>query len=312
MVTLSMLVASTFSLHDLAWHTMLPRMTAVNSISLHQELELLTVTISTPFRSDRVDFPFILPQSTNCCLSTSQNRIWSIVDDATFELLPAERKDIPRLVHIHSLAYLPDNLFRLLVPNLTEFEKVVTQMLEVQIAEPTWQHLKVVDKKTGVLAAWAAWETPTRAQIRERDEIAAAKWADPEKGKTKGEIDILQQLSHYVQADIDRWRFQCMIGKRHILCEGLYTEPSFQRQGMGSALVKYGNGLADQAKLPIILQASPIAYPLYAKHGFETDQCLDVDLRKWVPRGKSNDKGYGNYQYRYMLRLPQTLPRISL
>ena len=96
-----------------------------------------------------------------------------------------------------------------------------------------------------------------------------------------------------------------------MLCEALFTEPSFQRQGMGSALVKYGNQLADQATLPILLHATPIGYPMYAKHGFETVQYLDVDLREWVPGGKSNDKGYGNYRYRYMLRLPRTLPEIS-
>ena len=80
---------------------------------------------------------------------------------------------------------------------------------------------------------------------------------------------------------------------------------------MGSALVKYGNQLADQARLPILLQASRVAYPMYAKHDFETDQYLDVDLREWVPGGKSNDKGYGNYRYRYVLRLPRMFPKTS-
>ncbi|KAK0508307.1 hypothetical protein JMJ35_009391 [Cladonia borealis] len=226
------------------------------------------------------------------------------MDYATFELAPAERKDILRLVHIYFLAYLPDNLFRLRVSNLTEFEKGMTKILENQVGKPTWRHVKVVNKKTGVLAAWASWNTPTDAQIRERDEKAAAKIADSEEGKGKGELDIFPAISNYVQADIDRWHGQCTSGKRHMLCEALFTEPSFQRQGMGSALVKYGSQLADQANLLIFLQASAIGYPIYAKHGSETDQYLDVDLREWVPGGKSNDKGYGNYRYRYMLRLP--------
>ena len=233
------------------------------------------------------------------------------MDYATFKLAPAERKDIPRLAHIYILAYLPDSLFRLVVPNLTEIEKEVTQLLEHTVSDPTWQYLTVVDKKTDVLAAWACWKTPTDAQIQETDELAAAKIADSEKGKGKGEIDNSLELSHYVQADINRWSLQCTSGKRHMVCKGLYTEPSFQRQGMGSALVKYGNQLADQASLPIFLQAPPVAYPMYAKHGFETDQYLDVDLREWVPGGKSNEKGYGNYRYRYMLRLPRTLPKTS-
>lgn len=96
-----------------------------------------------------------------------------------------------------------------------------------------------------------------------------------------------------------------------MLCKALFTEPSFQRQGMGNALVKYGNQLADQVSLPIFLQASPFGYPIYARHNFETVQYLDVDLREWAPSAKSNDKGYGNYRFRYMLRLPRTLPKTS-
>lgn len=77
---------------------------------------------------------------------------------------------------------------------------------------------------------------------------------------------------------------------------------------MGSALVKYGNQLADKAGLPIFLQGSPYGFPVYTKHGFETVQYLDVDLREWAPKATLNDKGYGNYRFRYMMRLPRTLP----
>ncbi|KAL2055026.1 hypothetical protein ABVK25_004848 [Lepraria finkii] len=218
------------------------------------------------------------------------------MDYATFELAPAERKDIPRLAHIHVVACLPDIAFGLYFATPTEFEK---------------GHLKVVDKKTGVLAAWASWNTPTEAQIRERDGKAAAKIADSEKGKGKGEFDFPPGLPTYVQEDTDRWLEKWTSGKRHMLCKALFTELSFQRQGMGNALVKYGNQLADQVSLPIFLQASPFSYPIYAKHNFENVQYLDVDLREWAPSAKSNDKGYGNYRFRYMLRLPRTLPKTS-
>ena len=83
-----------------------------------------------------------------------------------------------------------------------------------------------------------------------------------------------------MQEDTDRWLEKWTQGQRHILCKALFTEPSFQKQGMGNALVKYGNRLADQAKLPISLQGSPFGYPIY---GFKTVQTLDVDLRKWGP-----------------------------
>jgi hypothetical protein len=228
----------------------------------------------------------------------------------TFELAQAERADIPRLAHIHVVACLPDNAFGLYFATAREFEQRVTEMLEGQVGDPAWQHVKAVDKKSGVLAAWASWNTPTDEQVRERDSKTAAKNV-AEKEKGKGEFDFPPGLPLYVQDDTDKWLDKWTRGRRHIQCKALFTEPSFQRQGMGNALVKYGNHLADQKNLPIFLQGSPYGYPIYAKHGFETVQYLDVDLTKWAPDAERNDKGYGNYRFRYMLRLPQTLPKAT-
>lgn len=229
------------------------------------------------------------------------------MDEAqTFELAPAERKDIPRLAHIHVVACLPDNAFALYFAKPADFEKEVTNMLEGQVGEPTWQHIKAVDKKTGVLAAWASWNTPTDSEIRERDGKAEAEARDSK----KGEFDFPPGLPMYVQGDTNRWLEKWTCGRHHILCKALFTDPSHQRQGMGNALIEYGNRLADKAKLPIFLQASPYGYPIYAQHGFKTVQHLDVDLREWAPGAGSNDRGYGNYRFRYMLRLPRTLSRI--
>lgn len=38
---------------------------------------------------------------------------------------------------------------------------------------------------------------------------------------------------------------------------------------------------------------------------------LDVDLRKWAPKAGGDDKGYGNYRFRYMLRLSAMLQKLS-
>ncbi|TGO24599.1 hypothetical protein BPAE_0099g00350 [Botrytis paeoniae] len=227
----------------------------------------------------------------------------------SFELAPATRADIPRLAYIHVVACLPDNAFALYFDNLKVFEQRVTDMLEGQVGDPNWQHIKVVDKDTDEITAWASWNTPTDAEIREQDEKAATKILASTKGLAKGEFDFPPGLPMFVQADTDRWLERWTKGHRHILCKAVFTEPTFQRRGMGNALVVYGNRLADKKGLPIFMQASPFGFPLYTKHGFETVQCLDVDLRKWAPNAKGNDKGYGNYKFRYMQRLPQTLPK---
>lgn len=60
---------------------------------------------------------------------------------------------------------------------------------------------------------------------------------------------------------------------------------------MGNALVQYGNRLADEAGLPIFLQASLYGYPIYKRPGFETVKYLDIDFRKWAPKTDGDDKG---------------------
>jgi hypothetical protein len=193
-------------------------------------------------------------------------------DTPTFELAPAERVDIARLAYIHVVACLPDNAFGLYFATAQEFEKRVTEMLERQVGDPTWKHVKAVDKKTGVIAAWASWNTPADEEIRERDKRIVAKISVTERGNGKGDFDFPPGLPLYVQNDTDKWLEKWTQGQRHILCKALFTEPSFQRRGMGNALVGYGNKVADEAKLPIFLQGSPFGYPIYARHGFETVQ----------------------------------------
>ena len=122
-----------------------------------------------------------------------------------FKLAAADCKDIGRLAQIHVIACLPDNAFKLYFKTPAEFEQRITAMLEGQIGNPTWQHIKAVDKESGVIAAWASWNTPTDAQIGERDQKAAKNVMNSNRSLKKGEFDFPPGLPTYVQADTDKW-----------------------------------------------------------------------------------------------------------
>ena len=118
-----------------------------------------------PVRKRQTTRPFQVIKSKSLIFPPA----WYTMDHSpAFELCPVQHKDIPRLAHIHVIACLPDNSFQPYFDTPTDFEKGVMEMLEGQIGDSTWQHIKPVDEKTGVLAAWASWNTPTDAQIRER------------------------------------------------------------------------------------------------------------------------------------------------
>ena len=54
----------------------------------------------------------------------------------------------------------------------------------------------------------------------------------------------------------------------------LSVDPSYQRRGIGSALIQYVQQVAAKDNLPIVLAASVKGRPMYKKHGFvEKGEC---------------------------------------
>jgi GNAT superfamily N-acetyltransferase len=227
----------------------------------------------------------------------------------TFDILLAERADIPRLAYIHVVSCITDNAFKLYFDSNEEFTKPVAEMLEGQIGDPTWHHVKAVDRESGTLAAWASWQMPSDQQVRERDAKLknGVQSAIPSQGTAKGEFDFPPGLAVHVKTDVDRFVNSWTWNRRHVLLKALFTDPPFQRRGMGTAMVRYGNERADRDVLPIILHASAYGWPIYMKQGFKTVHHLDIDLARWAPGAEGGDKGYENYRFRYMIRLPETL-----
>jgi GNAT superfamily N-acetyltransferase len=58
----------------------------------------------------------------------------------------------------------------------------------------------------------------------------------------------------------------------------LHTHPQHQKRGAASALIQWGVDKGEQLRLPVYLEASGVAHPLYHKHGFEYVDVHRVDL----------------------------------
>lgn len=71
----------------------------------------------------------------------------------SFEILPATRDDIPRLGEIHVVTCMADGAFRLYFKSAEHFTQRVVAMLESQMGNPEWYHVKTVDKEIGSVAA---------------------------------------------------------------------------------------------------------------------------------------------------------------
>lgn len=100
---------------------------------------------------------------------------------------------------------------------------------------------------------------------------------------------------------------------------GLIVSPDFQSQGVGSALIEFGNAIADRLGIFTWVHSSDQAWKAYAKLGFETVKELPVDLDEYAPSppGKTlaerlegtgegvTEHRWGEYTIRYMKRLPK-------
>lgn len=62
----------------------------------------------------------------------------------------------------------------------------------------------------------------------------------------------------------------------------LTCHPDHRGLGAASALLHWGVQLADEERVPAFLEASPHAYPLYRKFGFENIHVQDLPLEGTV------------------------------
>lgn len=219
----------------------------------------------------------------------------------SFDLLPATRADIPRMTAIHMSACAIDVAIPLYLPDPADLERRIMSMLEQQVGVEAFTHTKAVDRATGEMGAWSTF-VRTNYDLDPPASEGQSLGAPKTSLKKGNEFQFGPGLASTVRAETEKVLKAHIGDKPHFQCKGLHTDPAFQRRGMGTALVQAGNRMADEAGLPILLQASPFGYPVYAANGFEVLGSYDADLREWAPNAKGGDRGYGNYRWRFMAR----------
>ena len=229
-------------------------------------------------------------------------------------LLTAKPSDIPTLALLHAAAGEVDVATRLIFPNHHLFVETIATMLQGQINSPEWLVMKAIDGESNEIMGFGAWKLCHYKDIEEKseqhvEELCRAKSGAASDGaedvQNKAEFNPPPGLGVYLQTHSRKVVRTSMGDTRYMLLNTLMTEPRYQGRGVGTALVRWGNARADADNVPSFLQGSAFAYKLYLKHGWKIVEQFDVDLREWLPHGKRDDMGYGNYSYRYMIRLPK-------
>ena len=82
-------------------------------------------------------------------------------------------------------------------------------------------------------------------------------------------------------SDLEKSKNEVMGTKPFVTLHFLVTLPEHQRRGIGAMHLQWGLQKADEMRLPLYLEASPMGKPLYQKMGFEEVCPIPFDARQW-------------------------------
>ncbi|KAI1214205.1 acyl-CoA N-acyltransferase [Annulohypoxylon truncatum] len=249
---------------------------------------------------------------------------------------PLNYADIPACARITSSAFSVDP--HTIVKNLGRepydmYDISSTNFLET-LHKKTYVYVKAVDDETGEIvghAGWAfrgvdqaliPWSGPAdakpvgegRKQGQDQVKNGEAKDVDKKEGEEGKEGDSIDRLHALEDADMQYWISNVVPSDTPCMfVVDLIVSPSFQSRGVGGALLRHGNAVADTLGLSIWVHSSHQAYEAYKKFGFETVRELNIDLDEYAPRrphageevmGEKGCGKWGRYIIRYMERKP--------
>ena len=200
--------------------------------------------------------------------------------------------DLPRIVHLEYSAFAHDPC-SLVMFGPTPSAELIQQSLDsaqnemLHDARTQFMVVKDTEINDGVIA-FAKWRF--YKEMRPESE-----WRKPyEREPCKGTND---EARHLFKAAVVEKRQKIMGGRpyccktfRFCMCfrstgglvlNLLDVDPSQQRRGAGTLLLRWGMDVADDAGLPCYLEATSAGYHLYQKVGFEAIDNIDLDMSEW-------------------------------
>ncbi|KAI9685477.1 MAG: hypothetical protein M1820_010789, partial [Bogoriella megaspora] len=200
-------------------------------------------------------------------------------------LKAAVPEDISALASIHVAAFTNDQAIQIMLPDPEVHKETVMKMLAQQISDPSWLIIKAVEIRTDNITGWASWLKVGYEDAKEGDRAQESPHVSDEPLDKKSFKDLRCYTSAHQRRALGQW----MSGKRCLKLNSFFTDPQFQRRGVGTMLLRWGTDLADCDGVPCYLSSTPAGYAVYHANGFRVRESLDVDLREWGPQGNDTN-----------------------
>ena len=216
--------------------------------------------------------------------------------------LPASEDDLPSLTRIHMAGFVHDNPSRLMFENNELNEAMLRDTLKARLSDPKVAVIKAVSKDTGNILGWQSCVFINKDDNLESKATSTTGLEEAKREKT----DNVRTLRSVLKEDALRVRKEWLANKEYIYFDTLVVDPAAQGHGIGTALVRWVTDRADKQGIYCWLQSSRAAHSIYLKAGYRDVHSLKVDLSEFAPGGKEGGWGFGVYDFRYMLRLPES------
>ncbi|CAF9925596.1 MAG: hypothetical protein GOMPHAMPRED_003940 [Gomphillus americanus] len=182
---------------------------------------------------------------------------------------PAKETDVPSLVDVYNAAFSSSSaIHRNLYPNgdTDVARENVRKNFQETIQDPTNTFFAIVDTNSNSrIIAWTNWKTYKVAQPE-------SEWnkpfESPERAASSSHPDVNSEFAAQFFGELAKLKRDYLKGKARVHIGLLITHPNYQRRGCGKMLLDKCAEHADQLYLPTVLEASPMAAPLYRREGF--------------------------------------------
>ncbi|KAL9629199.1 MAG: hypothetical protein Q9204_005410 [Flavoplaca sp. TL-2023a] len=206
-----------------------------------------------------------------------------------FKVLPAEVSDIPDIVAVHQASWVNDPIIGRLMPDVDPKVKYDYDLgyyknkFETKALSGSVMH-KVVETETGKLVAFAKWKYPYSLT--------------PEQQAEKARLDLNrsyppgtnEQLYEQFFGRLDTLRKKYLDEEKDYFLHLLIVLPSYQRQGLGTMLIREGLAAADRDNARTYIEASPMGLGLYKKFGWKEIDDIVIDMRPHGGTGIASEK----------------------
>ncbi|KAH6645893.1 acyl-CoA N-acyltransferase [Truncatella angustata] len=178
----------------------------------------------------------------------------------TFAVLPALIPDISPVYDVYFEAFKNGKVLEFLFPGGVDRQAHKHGITLWWHQDLNGYTIKCVDADTGSIVGMAQWEVFWRPGKQNLWMLPkGAEWLKGDKRK-KAESILIPDWT---------MRDKLFGGRKHVYCVTMAVHPKYQRKGIGRSLTQWGVDIAEQLGLPIYLESTDAAVPLYESVGFQ-------------------------------------------